>query len=253
MPFIDLTHIISLSSTPRTIYPGDPELKIAPHATIPNDGYSVHVLSLGTHTGTHIDAPAHFIEGGRTVDEIPLSQLVGKALVVDFTVGDIGLPAARKKLEWADLENAWLLSTSGSNSLGEKMDSGEYSMLLVNTGWSKSHYPATHRSETRSDSNFFHHPYCSSSVADRLLSSKVYLFGCDTPNPDETPYDGIGGAEGYVFHEVLLGGGGLIVENLANLEQLGHEDDWIVTISPLKIEGVDGSPVRAFACKGGDV
>jgi kynurenine formamidase len=249
---IDLTHLISLSTTPLIIYPGDPLLSVTPHATIPKDGYTVHTIQLGTHTGTHIDSPSHFVHGGRTIDEVPLDQLIGKALVIDFASSPTKL-LERQKIEWEDLESAWR-STSSSN-LDDELNSGNYTIFLVNTAWSKIHSPKSQEDVPK----FFAHPYFSSSVAQRLLSSypKIQIFGSDTPNPDETPYDGVGGDNGYGFHEIFLGGDRLIVENLANLDQLsaaartGNKVDWIVSAMPLKIEGVDGSPVRAFAHRNG--
>ncbi|KAF5317178.1 hypothetical protein D9611_003750 [Ephemerocybe angulata] len=298
--FIDLTHSISLTTTRPTIYPGDPDLQISSHTTVQKDGYAVRSLHFGTHTGTHIDAPAHFVEGGRTVDQISFDELVGRALVVDLSRTQGGLKP-RQKIEWEDLELAWAengrTSESGrpsgsseSGTLEDRLDSGRFKMLLVHTGWQ---YPSAATDATpgasassinavspppmipplrptppKPDSetdalpsppqvpSFFDHPYFSSSVAKRLIASKyVRLFGSDTPNPDETPFNGVGGEDGYAFHEVFLGGDGLIAENLTNLDKLLlqiHEDtqvqiEWIVSIIPMKFEGVDGSPARAFA------
>ena len=61
----------------------DPAYLAEPWASVARHGYSVHRLQLGTHTGTHLDAPAHFHPGGRTVDQVPPSALVGQALVID--------------------------------------------------------------------------------------------------------------------------------------------------------------------------
>lgn len=61
----------------------DPAYVAEPWATLARQGYSVHRLELGTHTGTHLDAPAHFYAGGQTVDQIPLSALVGRTVVID--------------------------------------------------------------------------------------------------------------------------------------------------------------------------
>jgi len=61
----------------------DPAYLSEPWATIAQHGYSVHRLEMGTHTGTHLDAPAHFHTGGRTVDQVHPSTLVGPAVVID--------------------------------------------------------------------------------------------------------------------------------------------------------------------------
>jgi len=67
------------------VYPGDPEVTVQPVAAVERDGYAVARLSLGSHTGTHLDPPAHFFPGGLTVDQAPLDLLVGPARVVSVT------------------------------------------------------------------------------------------------------------------------------------------------------------------------
>ncbi|KDQ28411.1 hypothetical protein PLEOSDRAFT_1041851 [Pleurotus ostreatus PC15] len=56
-------------------YPGDPLFQSYPHASIKPDGYAVSRFSIGSHTGTHVDAPSHFIDNGRTIDQIPLGKI----------------------------------------------------------------------------------------------------------------------------------------------------------------------------------
>nr|WP_048148563.1 cyclase family protein [Palaeococcus ferrophilus] len=65
-----------------SVYPGDPEVKIREWASIGRDGYFMNTISMGEHTGTHVDAPAHFVEGGKTVDELPLERFTGPGKVV---------------------------------------------------------------------------------------------------------------------------------------------------------------------------
>jgi arylformamidase len=64
------------------VYPGDPAVEVEAVATVASDGCAVARLALGTHTGTHLDPPAHFIDGGLTVDQAPLDLLFGRARVV---------------------------------------------------------------------------------------------------------------------------------------------------------------------------
>lgn len=75
------------------VYPGDPGVRFEPHAGYAEHGYRVTALSLGTHAGTHLDAPAHFLPAGAAVDGLPLSALVGEARVVDQTAP---LPAVER-------------------------------------------------------------------------------------------------------------------------------------------------------------
>ncbi|HDR73050.1 MAG TPA: cyclase family protein [Methanoculleus sp.] len=79
MTYIDITRDLG-EHTP--MYPGDTPFSME---RIDKENYTTHALSLGTHTGTHIDAPAHFIAGGRTVDALALSTLIGNAWVADLS------------------------------------------------------------------------------------------------------------------------------------------------------------------------
>ena len=79
MRIIDLTRPIEPG---MPVYPGDPEVEFRSHADYPCDGFRVTALQLGTHAGTHLDAPAHFLPGGGTVDILPLEKLVGPACVI---------------------------------------------------------------------------------------------------------------------------------------------------------------------------
>jgi arylformamidase len=83
--YVDLSVPIN-EQTP--IYPGDPEVKISPAGVLANDGYCDHYISMGTHVGTHIDAPMHMLEGGKSVDQIPLGQFIGSGRVVEVTAGN---------------------------------------------------------------------------------------------------------------------------------------------------------------------
>ncbi|WP_457751395.1 cyclase family protein [Thermococcus sp.] len=80
---------LSVPLSDRTpVYPGDPEVKIRPWAFIERDGYYMNSLKLGEHSGTHVDAPAHFIPRGETIDEMPLEKFIGQAFVIDVRSGD---------------------------------------------------------------------------------------------------------------------------------------------------------------------
>lgn len=81
MPIYDVT--VPLSNELPT-YPGDPGIQIGDASSLANgDSANVSVLNFGAHTGTHVDAPAHFIDGGSTVESIPLDALIGEAVVVE--------------------------------------------------------------------------------------------------------------------------------------------------------------------------
>jgi len=82
---IDLSHSLS-ESTP--VYPDDPPVSLKLWAVIDRDGYYMNVLKMGEHSGTHVDAPAHFIPGGKTIDEMPLEKFIGDGIVLDVRGGD---------------------------------------------------------------------------------------------------------------------------------------------------------------------
>ena len=64
-------------------WPGDREVEVSPERAIPAHGYNLSRISMGTHTGTHVDAPRHVVDKGKTVDRIPLDLLIGKAYVFE--------------------------------------------------------------------------------------------------------------------------------------------------------------------------
>lgn len=80
MQIHDLTHPLS---TGLAVYPGDPPVQFAAHARLDPDGYRVSEVRCGTHAGTHLDAPAHFLRDGVTVEQLSLGVLVGPARVVE--------------------------------------------------------------------------------------------------------------------------------------------------------------------------
>jgi len=79
MTLIDLT--VSLNAqTP--VYPGDPVTSIKPVGVFDKDGYNDHFVSVGTHVGTHVDAPFHMLADGKTLDQIPIEQFVGRGVYI---------------------------------------------------------------------------------------------------------------------------------------------------------------------------
>jgi len=91
-------HIIDISVSVRpgmVTYPGDPEVVLERVRSIEGgEGYNLSRISLGLHTGTHVDAPLHFVEGGADAEAVPLEVLVGPATVVDATAVESRLSAA---------------------------------------------------------------------------------------------------------------------------------------------------------------
>jgi kynurenine formamidase len=204
----DLSHPLR---TGMQVYPGDPGVDLSPALELERDGAAVTALHLGSHTGTHVDAPAHTVAGGRTMDRVRLDELVGDALVVR-----VRGPGDR--------------ATIGIGDLGE-LPERVPSIVVVDTGW------ASHFGTERA----LRHPALGVDAARLLVERGMHVLGVDTLSPD--PTDAAGTTE-FPVHEVVLGGDGLIVENLTGLEGLPARVR--IGVFPLRLAG-DGAPARAVA------
>lgn len=210
---IDLSHPIS---TGMTVYPGDPAVWLRDALTVADNGVRVTEVHMGSHTGTHLDAPSHTIEGGRTLDEIGLDELYGEALVI--RVRD---PQPRQCLGVAEL---------GLDALRVVPK-----IVAIHTAWDRYFGEPT----------YLQHPFLSGEAAERLCELGMHVLAVDTLNPDLTPDAEEVEQSGFAVHQVVLGSDRLIVENLRGLEQL--PDRVKLGFFPLKLGAVDGSPVRAVA------
>ncbi|TCD66662.1 hypothetical protein EIP91_001080 [Steccherinum ochraceum] len=117
-------------------------------------------------------------------------------------------------------------------------------MVLIRTGWDR-HWGTD---------AYFEHPYLSKEAAERMLATGITLIGVDTLSPDETLLPTVAVPEpqfDFSVHNVVLGAGCLIAENLTNLGQILH-GQWVVSMLPLKLYGCDGSPIRACAWRPGN-
>ncbi|KIK56924.1 hypothetical protein GYMLUDRAFT_776953 [Collybiopsis luxurians FD-317 M1] len=214
---VDLSH--SLDPNHISLWRTMPRFTCHPFTTIAKDTFSIHTISMGTHTGTHVDAPSHFIDGGKSIDQIPLDTFHGPALVIH-------LPSkqASECISWEKDLRPYV----------DRMHPGV--IVLLHTGWSQ---------YWTKDLEYFAHPYVEPQAAKEMLKLGVQVVGLDTPNPDQT------GVGGHPFHEVFLGGGGVIVENLTNLDKLRNFIEPTVNLAPISIVGTDGAPVRGVAWDAG--
>jgi arylformamidase len=188
-------------------YPGDPSFSIEHRFAIKNgDGFNLSLLSLTTHTGTHIDAPAHYLDGGSTIELAPLDVLIGPGVVLDMRGVDI---IDRGVLENSALtdEKRVFLKTDNSLKIREL--------------------------EVRSD-----YTYVADTGAALLLERGVELVGIDYLSFDRID------DEDAPAHRILLSSGAFIVEGLDLLDApIGACQIYCL---PLKIEGGDGSPARVL-------
>ena len=204
----DLSHPIRSG---MQVYPGDPGVELAPALELERDGAAVTAIHLGSHTGTHVDAPAHTVAGGRTLDRVALEELVGDALVIRV----------------AGLDDR---AAIGVDDLGE-LPGRVPAIVVIDTGW------AAHFGTERA----LRHPVLGVEAARMLVERGMRVLGVDTLSPD--PTDAAGTTE-FAVHELVLGGDGLIVENLTGLDGLPSRVR--IGVFPLRLEG-DGAPARAVA------
>ncbi|HSH01835.1 MAG TPA: cyclase family protein [Anaerolineae bacterium] len=174
-------------------------------------------LTLGTHTGTHIDAPRHFIKDGGTVEFIGLDQLCGQATVVDFSE----LP------DFSEIDVEMLKTAVGTSS---------YERLILRFDWD---IKALGNSRYYSD-----HPFLSEEAAQWLVTQGCRLLAMDTPQPDN-PQNGRNSDKDAPVHKILLGDEIVLVEYMVNLNALTAKEVYLV-VAPLKIQEGDGAPARCF-------
>jgi kynurenine formamidase len=194
------------------VYPGDPSVRLRAALTLSPDGVDVTEIRMGSHTGTHVDAPSHTVAGGRTMDGVRLDELIGEALVVEVPGLEDG-----EVYDWARLEEA-----------GGPLPPSLPPIVIIDTGWAR-----WFRDERR-----LRHPALAPGAARELVRRGMRVLAVDTLSPDPT------GGEAFPVHDEVLGADHLIVENLRGLEELPRRV--VVGFFPLKLGG-DGAPVRAVA------
>jgi kynurenine formamidase len=211
MKVIDLTHTISEN---MPVYPGTegPKLRIA--NTYEKDGFKETLLTMYSHTGTHMDAPAHLFPQRTTLDAFPAVQFVGKALVIDCS----------------DLQEGQRITMDYIDRAREKADQANF--LLFRTGWDR--YWGT-------DSYFGNYPYITDEVADYLIKSEKKGVGLDVIGIDPISDTALT-IHRKLFYESEI----VVIENLTRLEEAGNELFTFCAL-PLKYSGADGAPVRAIA------
>jgi kynurenine formamidase len=204
---IDLTHPIS-SGMP--VYPGTEPPVLKTECTIEDIGFLEKKITLVSHTGTHMDAPAHLIKDAKTLDKFPIGQFYGRALLLNLTnikVSTIEL----QKLE------------------PHKDAIRNVDFLLLHTGWSK---------YWGSDKYFIDYPVLSMEAAEWLGKFRLKGIGLDTISADKVD------TEKYLIHKVFLQNNTVIIENLTDLNLLPC-NHFTFSCFPMSFKDADGSPVRA--------
>jgi kynurenine formamidase len=212
MKVLDLT--LTISNRIPT-FPGSPQPNFIPWEKIKDDGYNLELLFLSSHTGTHLDAPYHFLEKGAKIHEISLKKLVSNAVLIK----------SRKK------SNESVTKTDIQKFEKKHGKIASFSSVIFYTGWQRN---------LQKKYYFTKNPGLSVSAAKYLASKKVSLVGIDSPSID------LGTDSKFSVHQIFAKKGILIVENLANLEKIKSSKFHLVVL-PLKLKNATGSPVRAIA------
>lgn len=206
---VDLSHPLT-AKTP--VYPGDPVPNITVATTIAVEGYNLFKVVIGTQTGSHVDAPYHFRDRGATIDAVDLHSFMGRGLIID-----VSRKQAKEEILPQDMFPF------------ERRLEG-VSIVVFRTDWHK---------KAGSD-EFYDHPFLSKAGGEYLLSHGIKTAGIDAINLDNT-----GGTE-FPIHDMYADAGGIIAENLANLDRVDFDAPYFIFL-PLRLVGCDGSPIRAVA------
>ncbi|MBS1882645.1 MAG: cyclase family protein [Actinobacteria bacterium] len=194
-------------------FPGEPTAGFIPFATIERDDCEMWQLALFTQIATHLDAPSHFMPGGRTVERVELERCVGPATIVR-AAGEAELGAEVFRPYMDDLRRT--------------------RRALVATGWD---------ARFGEDGYFTEFPSMTVGAAALLVEAGVVFLGLDTPSPHSS--------EVRLLHEALFVEEMVVAECLVGIVAIAAPEVLLVAL-PLKLDGLDGSPVRAIAIEGLD-
>jgi len=208
----DLT---ALLTTHMPVWPSSPLPVFEPMGVVSRDGYSIERVSCLTHTGTHMDAPYHFLEDGLTVDRIAPDRLVGRAAVLDLR-GELSGPLVGPE----PVRRHWPKSFRPE-------------VVLLETGWSH------RRAPTRE--YLYDFPGLTPEAATWVADQGIHGIGTDTLGID--PYSN----SKFEAHKVFLGRGIWILEALDHLDELAEERPYTLVAGPLKIAGASGAMARVLA------
>ena len=213
MKVIDLSHTIAED---MPVFPGTGQPKLTPALTIAEQGFGETMLHMVSHTGTHIDAPSHMIEGAPGLDDFSVEKFFGLALIIDYP------PCAGLSIEFKPLQK-----------MREKIERAEF--VLFNTG---------HSQKWGMPDYFSAFPILTREAAEFLTAFSLKGLGIDAISFDEVE------TADSPIHHILLGANLILIENLANFKQVQGEYCMFAAM-PLKYNNADGSPTRAVAIEMG--
>ena len=209
MTVIDLTHTIRES---MPVYPGTEPPRLETANTYEKDLFKETLITMFSHTGTHMDPPAHIFPEGKMLDQFPADQFLGRALVIDCR----------------DLKAGDAITMAHIRKYGKKAEQAEF--LLFNLGWDRYWGAGDY---------FGDFPCMDDAVLDYIIAGHYKGIGVDTISID--PMNSLS-RHRKLFRETEI----VVIENLTNLQLCGS-DLFSFICFPLKIGNCDGSPVRAVA------
>jgi len=209
MKIIDLTHIIDES---MPVFPGTEPPVLNRKYTIEEHGFREAEITMFSHTGTHIDAPAHMLINGAALDELPVEKFIGKAMVINL--GSL----SNKTIELKDIV-----------SYKEKIKDVDF--VIIRSDWDK---------YWGSEDYYKDFPDLSDDAAKWISEFNLKGIGIDVISIDSMD------SKNFNVHNILLNRGMIIIENLTNLSAI-EKEFFILSVLPLKSKLADGSPVRAIA------
>lgn len=236
-PAIDESRVVDLTYTfdDTTIYwPTEDgfHLEVGKNGLTPQGYfYAANHFTTAEHGGTHMDAPIHFAQGRMTADQVPLSAMMGPAVVID--VRDAAAADRDYRLTVADLER-W------EAKYGRIPDGA---IVLMRSGWGR-YWP--NRLEylgtaQKGDVANLHFPGFSKEAAEWLVAQRsIDAIGVDTPSIDHGP------SKDFIVHQTINGANKPAFENVANLDRLPEQGALFVAL-PMKIGGGSGAPARIIA------
>lgn len=186
-------------------------VKIRQLGKIADVGRNTCSITLGSHSGTHIDAPLHFYDGGNGIDKIDLQEVCGECSVIDMTRKKNG-----DKVEYSDVKNLIVSKR-----------------MLFRFDWFKN---------WQSDIFYKEFPYFSIDAATHLVKRGLKVIALDTPSPDTA--SAIEDIDDSPVHKIFLKNGITIIEYLTNTDKLDNNKKNILMALPLKLKDCDGSPAR---------
>jgi kynurenine formamidase len=197
------------------IYPGDPSPSFEKYSTLQKDGVNLTKITMGSHTGTHLDAPRHFIRDGIGIDKIPPNKLIGEAYVADLSKKPIGSGITSNDLrreleEEIERDDIVVIYTGCSEHWGDKLINRDYT-------------------------------YVTGDAAEYLVSKRVRAVGIDFLSVEKYK------AAEPVVHKTLLGNGIFIIESLSKALNQFVGKRILMICMPIKLQDGDGAPSRVVA------